>query len=169
MEKLAEQLIFEEAKINLVFKTFFTGEMRKKITKILENKKTKILLEVQREIAPSLMEKFKGGDSNIEDFDNELRNEALKELMNRGFDITVLLQDSSEKETNDLLAQWYSIFQLGIDIEKTVGNIADEEKRLRLKEVLEKEVELNLEFWDAQNIDLIEEKQKFFRSKFHIN
>ena len=169
MEKLAEQLIFEEAKINVIFKSVITGKMRTEIIKILEDKKTKALIEVQRDIAPSLMEKFKDDNTKIEDFDNVLRNEAIKELMKRGFDITVLLQDSSEKENQDLLIQWYSVFRLGIDIEKTVGNIADEEKRARLREVLEKEIELNLDFWGDQNLDLIEEKQKFFRSKFHIN
>lgn len=169
MEKLDEKLIFEDNKINVFFKSVITGKMRTEIIKILEDKKTKALIEVQREIAPSLLEKFKGGDTNIDEFDTELRNEALKELMNRGFDITVLLQDSSEKENQDLLIQWYSIFKLGIDIDKTVNNISDEEKRARLKEMLEKEIISNLEFWNEQNLDLIEEKQKFFRTKFHIN
>jgi hypothetical protein len=168
MEKLSEQLVFEGNKINLVFKSVITGKMRTEIIKILENKKTKALIEMQRELAPSLMTKFEDG-TNPEEFDNQLRMEAIKELNKQGFDITLLLQDSSEKENEDLLIQWYSIFQLGIDIEKTVSNISDEEKRLRLKEVLEKEIKSNLDFWNDQNLDLIEEKQKFFRSKFHIN
>ena len=137
MEKLEDKLIFEDNKINVFFKSVITGKMRTEIIKILENKKTQALIQMQRELAPSLMSKFEDG-TDPKQFDTQLRMEAIKELNKRGFDITVLLEDSSEKENQDLLIQWYSVFKLGIDIEKTVNNIADEEKRARLREVLEK-------------------------------
>lgn len=166
------KIYFKDKQINVILQKVLTGKLRTEVVKIIKEYSSNKNIEMQRQIAPKVMEKYRqqiiDGEKNMADLDKEISDEAVREFMKSEYDLLTLMPQGIDEQNVDLLSMWFNIVQACIDVEETIKGIKTPELKDGLEAVLKGSVKDNWDFWNDQDLEWIEVTQNSFRKKFNI-